>query len=308
MSDSILKQDRPSPCPSPSPSPAPFDATFEPYQPAPGQVGNLTTAQELALQTLKTQLQNEGHFVEERMDDPMLLRFLRARKFNIAKAKEMLLSAEKWRKDMEVDDVVRNFVFTEKQQIDQYYPQYYHKTDKQGRPIYIERLGKLNVKALYHITTKDRLIKRLISEYEKFLTERVPACSAAVGHPVETVCTILDLQGVTLHSFYLVSDYVQEASKIGQDRYPECMGRFFIVNAPWGFSAVWKFIKPWLDEVTVSKIDILSSSSYKQTLLNEIPAENLPADLGGTCRCEGGCSLSDAGPWNPGHETGDGDA
>lgn len=272
------------------------------FRPLPGRVGNLTVPQQHALQTLKNQLHDEGHFVEERMDDPMLLRYLRARKFDVPKAKAMLLAAEQWRQDMKVDDIVRNFDFTEKEQVDQYYPQYYHKMDKDGRPVYIERLGKLNVPALYGITTKERLLQRLILEYEKFLTDRLPACSAAVGHPVETVCTILDLKGVSLSSFYQVRDYVNEASKIGQDRYPECMGKFYIINAPWGFSAVWSLIKPWLDEVTVSKIEILGSS-YQQKLLQDIRAEDLPADLGGKCKCAGGCSLSDAGPWNPDEKT-----
>lgn len=275
------------------------------YRPLPGRVGNLTVPQQHALQTLKNQLHDEGHFVEERMDDPMLLRFLRARKFDVPKAKAMLLAAEQWRRDMKVDDIVQNFEFTEKEEVDLYYPQYYHKIDKDGRPLYIERLGKLNVPALYGITTKERLLQRLILEYEKFLIERLPACSAAVGHPVETVCTILDLKGVSLSSFYQVRDYVNEASKIGQDRYPECMGKFYIINAPWGFSAVWSLIKPWLDEVTVSKIEILGSS-YQQKLLQDIRAEDLPADLGGRCHCVGGCSLSDVGPWNPEGKTGNG--
>lgn len=89
-----------------------------------------------------------------------------------------------------------------------------------------------------------------------------------------------------------------EASAIGQDRYPESMGKFYIINAPWGFSTIWSFIKPWLDEVTVSKIDIIGST-YAEKLLQQIPAENLPKEFGGKCVCEGGCSLSDAGPWNP---------
>lgn len=164
--------------------------------------------------------------------------------------------------------------------------------------MYIETLGKIDVKQLYSITTQDRLLKRLVLEYEKFLAERLPACSRAVGHPVETSCTILDLGGVSLTNFYRVKDYVMAASAIGQDRYPECMGRFFIVNAPWGFSTVWSLIKPWLDEVTVAKIDILGSG-YKDKLLAQIPKENLPKAYGGSCECEGGCSLSDAGPWNP---------
>lgn len=75
------------------------------------------------------------------------------------------------------------------------------------------------------------------------------------------------------------------------------MGKFYIINAPFMFSTVWGFIKPWLDEVTVAKISILGSD-YKGKLLEQIPKENLPVEYGGTCKCEGGCSLSDAGPWN----------
>jgi hypothetical protein len=164
--------------------------------------------------------------------------------------------------------------------------------------VYIQQLGKLDVDALYKATTQERMLKELIYEYEKFLSDRVPACSAAIGHPVETTCTILDLKNVGLRSFYRVKEYVNKASAIGQDRYPECMGKFYIINAPWGFSAIWSVISGWLDPVTVAKIAILGTS-YQDKLLAQIPAENLPKEFGGKCECQGGCSLSDAGPWNP---------
>ncbi|KAF9813041.1 hypothetical protein IEO21_05777 [Rhodonia placenta] len=281
-----------------SASPMPEGVTDPNYKPLPGRLGNLTVAQLHALDTLRKQLQDEGHFVPERMHDAALLRFLRARKFDVEKAKAMVLSCEQWRKDFGVDDIMQNFDFKEKAEVDKYYPSYYHKMDKDGRPVYVERLGKLDIPKLYAITTQERQLKRLVYEYEKFLNERLPACSQAVGHPVETSCTILDLQGVSLSNFYRVKDYVMSAASIGQDRYPECMGKFYIINAPWAFSTVWTFIKPWLDEVTVSKIDIIGSG-YKDKLLAQIPAENMPKDFGGKCECPGGCSLSDAGPWNP---------
>ena len=99
-------------------------------------------------------------------------------------------------------------------------------------------------------------------------------------------------------NFYQVKDYVSAASSIGQDRYPETMGKFYIINAPWTFTAVWAVIKGWLDPVTTAKIVILGGS-YKDELRKQIPVENLPKEFGGICECKGGCSMSDAGPWNP---------
>lgn len=40
------------------------------------------------------------------------------------------IDCEKWRKEFGTDDLVRTFDYKEKPQVFQYYPQYYHKTDK----------------------------------------------------------------------------------------------------------------------------------------------------------------------------------
>lgn len=172
-----------------------------------------------------------------------------------------------------------------------------HSIIQEGQPLYIECIGNLNVEALNAATTRERLLQHLVHEYEISFTKRLPACSKAVGHPVETFCTILDLGGVSLSNFYHVKDYVSAAASIGQLRYPETMGKFYIINASWAFSAIWAIIKPWLDEATAAKVEIVGKR-YKEVLLKEIPKENLPKAFGGECSCVGGCSMSDAGPWN----------
>ncbi|WOO85547.1 Sec14 cytosolic factor [Vanrija pseudolonga] len=233
-----------------------------------------------------------------RFDDATLLRFLRARKFDIPKAKLMWENNEKWRKDFGTDEIALNgFDYPEAAAVDQYYPQFYHKTDKEGRPVYIEQLGKIDINALYKLTTQERQLKHLVDGYERFLSHYLPASSEVVGHKVETSCTILDLNNAGISTFYKVKDYVSAASTIGQNNYPETMGFMFIINAPYLFSTVWGLVKPWLDEATQRKIHILGKG-YKTELLNYIDAANLPKNLGGTCECPGGCSLSDAGPWH----------
>ena len=45
------------------------------YHPPTGRVGNLTAVQLQTLDKLKEELKDQGHFVKERMDDAMLLRW-----------------------------------------------------------------------------------------------------------------------------------------------------------------------------------------------------------------------------------------
>ncbi|KAG8732700.1 cytosolic factor, phosphatidylinositol/phosphatidylcholine transfer protein [Ceratobasidium sp. 423] len=267
--------------------------------PLTGHVGHLTPEQEQTLSQLKSDLQNVGCFVPERHDDSILLRFLRARKFDLAKSRKMIIECEEWRKNFGVDDIVNNFDFPEQAEVTKYYPQYFHKTDKECRPVYIERVGNVDINALREVTTQERLLQNYVNGYERFLHERLPACSAAAGRPVEVSCGIgiLDIKGADLGSFSIVKDYVFEATKIAQKYYPETMGKYYIINAPPLFMVTWSIVKLLLDESLLSRISILGSD-YKETLLEQISAENLPVDLGGTCNCPGGCSFSDQGPWN----------
>ncbi|CAE6429644.1 unnamed protein product [Rhizoctonia solani] len=268
-----------------------------PQDPPSGYVGHLTPEQEQALSQLKTDLQNEGWFVPERHDDPALLRFLRHRKFDLSKAKKLITETEEWRKSFGVDDLVNNFDFSEKAEVSKYYPQYFHKTDKDYRPVYIERLGNVDLKALAAVTTQERQLQRLAVEHERLLYERLPACSAAAGQPIETANTILDVKGISPLSFFKNRDYIFQAANIGENYYPETLHMLYIINVPPLVPQIIDIVKSWLTDATIERIVVLGSN-YKKTLLEQIPAENLPADLGGACSCPGGCALSDEGPWN----------
>ncbi|PLN80442.1 Sec14 cytosolic factor [Aspergillus taichungensis] len=260
----------------------------------PGHPGHTTPEQDAKVVQLREELEQMGY--TERLDTLTLLRFLRARKFDVAAAKTMFVNCEKWRKDFGTDDLVRTFDYQEKPDVFKYYPQYYHRTDKDGRPVYIEKLGKIDLNAMYKITTAERMLQNLVTEYEKLADPRLPACSRKAGKLLETCCTIMDLKGVGITSVPSVYSYVKQASDISQNYYPERLGKLYLINAPWGFSSVFSVVKGFLDPVTVNKIHVLGSG-YKSELLAQVPAENLPKEFGGSCACEGGCELSDMGPW-----------
>ena len=149
---------------------------------------------------------------------------------------------------------------------------------------------------MYKITTAERMLSNLVVEYEKLTDPRLPACSRKSGHLLETCCTIMDLKGVGISKVSSVYGYVRQASAISQNNYPERLGKFYLINAPWGFASVFSVIKTFLDPVTVAKIHVLGSG-YQSELLDQVPKENLPTDFGGSCECQGGCQLSDEGPW-----------
>ncbi|ELR03805.1 hypothetical protein GMDG_01334 [Pseudogymnoascus destructans 20631-21] len=249
----------------------------------PGHAGHLTPQQEAQVYQLRMSLEQKGF--TERLDTLTLLRFLRARKFDVALAELMFVNSEAWRKEINLDHLVQNFEYTEKAQIFEYYPQYYHKTDR------------CDLTAMNKITTQERMLQNLAVEYEKVSDPRLPACSRKSSHLLETCCTIMDLKGVGLAKISSVYGYVKEASAMSQNHYPERLGRLYLINAPWGFSSVFGMIKSFLDPVTVEKIHVLGSG-YQSQLLAQVPAENLPEQFGGSCDCEGGCGFSDAGPWS----------
>lgn len=242
----------------------------------------------------------EENLLPEKHDDyHNLLRFLHARKFDFVKAKEMWENMLQWRKDYGVDTIEEDFNFNEYHEVKMCYPHGYHGVDKDGRPVYIERIGKVDTNRLMQITTMENYLKYHVQELEKNLNLRFPACSIAARRHIDSTTVILDVTGVGLKNLCKASrDLIIEIQKIDGENYPETLNHLLIVNAGSGFKILWNTVKRFLDPRTASKIHVLDRN-YQNKLLQTIDASQLPDFLGGTCTCDGlgGCLFSDRGPW-----------
>lgn len=280
-----------------------------------GYVNSLTQEQSETLEVFRKRLGSRTEhsaFLDRVLFlDCVLLRFLRAKSFDVDAAMTIFEKHLEFRKERHLDVPTGDCAYSlgspehllpELPSVQSKYPHGFHGMDRSGRPIYIEQIGKMDIQKLFSVTTPERLISYFIHESERQTTHRFTACSLACGRLVESSLLILDLQGLSFRTVTSTTarKIMKDLAQIQQDQFPELMGKMVIVNAPKVFSVVWSLAKSLLDPKTVEKIEIFAAepAKYMPRLLELISPENLPCFLGGSCCCSNGCMNSDKGPWN----------
>ncbi|OCT54775.1 CRAL/TRIO domain containing protein [Cladophialophora carrionii] len=275
--------------------------------PLTGTLNHLTAPQEQKLEEFKEKLQQGGWWSPDGVngkpshDDGTLLRYLRARKFDVQGAIGQFTDTEQWLKEQMVDELYDNFDVEIYERSRQVYPQWTGHRDRRGIPIYVYVIKQLDSKHVNKYqkesqTYKDSLpnhkklqtpakLLPLFALYQNLLNFVLPFVSTLERPnpevPVTNSTNIVDISGVGLTQFWNLKNHMQDASVLATAHYPETLDRIFIIGAPSFFPTVWGWIKRWFDPVTVSKIFILGKNEVKPTLSKFMDPKDFPKRYGG---------------------------
>jgi hypothetical protein len=213
--------------------------------------------------------------------DMVLFRFTRKNAFDVQKTTKAFLNYMKWRNDKNVDKILDS-EFPKSDIIKQIVPYRYAGYDKAGRPLYIEKTGKLAVSAVTdtRVLTVDEFLQSHIWGME-YMASLAYKMSLTLGKRVDTVCSIIDLEGLGLHHRNAIT-VLKSAMDFDSLYYPERLGKIYVINAPWIAPSLYKLVHVFLDEYTKSCVQVVPIADTTTFLPNVIPADNLPKQYGGT--------------------------
>ncbi|KAM7525321.1 hypothetical protein LguiA_015223 [Lonicera macranthoides] len=208
-----------------------------------------------------------------------LLRFLKAREGNVAKAHKMLVDCLKWRVQNEIDDILAKPIVP----TDLYRAVRDSQLiglsgySREGLPVFAIGVGLSTFeKASVHYYVQSHI---QFNEYRDRVI--LPAATKKYGKHISKCVKVLDMSGLKLSALSQIK-LLTIISTIDDLNYPEKTITYYIVNVPYIFSACWKVVKPLLQERTRTKIQVLPGCG-RDDLLKIMDYTSLPH----FCRREG---------------------
>ncbi|CAN9504456.1 unnamed protein product [Ophioblennius macclurei] len=243
-----------------------------------GRVGDLSPRQTEILTEFRGRIQDLLPDLPAQHDH-YLLRWLRARNFNIQKAEAMIRKHAEFRKQMKVDAIISDWKPPEV--IEKYVSGGMCGYDREGSPIWYDLVGPLDPKGLMLSSTKQDFMKTKIRHTE-LLRRECQRQSEKLDKNIEAITLIYDCEGLGLkHMWKPAVEAYGEILTMFEENYPEGLKRVFVIKAPKIFPMAYSLIKHFLCDETRRKILILGSN-WQDVLREHIEPEQLPVVYGGT--------------------------
>ncbi|XP_048235518.1 phosphatidylinositol/phosphatidylcholine transfer protein SFH9 [Ricinus communis] len=224
-------------------------------------------------------LKNTFQNMHQGYPNETLVRFLKARDWNVAKAHKMLIDCLEWRIQNEIDSILTKPIIPADlyEAIRDSQLVGLSGYSKEGLPVIAIGAGLSTFdKASVHYYVQSHI---QMNEYRDRII--LPSATKEYGRHISTCIKILDMTGLRFSALNQIK-LLTVISTVDDLNYPEKTETYYIVNAPYIFSACWKVVKPLLQERTRRKIQVLQGCG-RDELLKIMDYSSLPH----FCRKEG---------------------
>ncbi|GLT72549.1 hypothetical protein SLA2020_444740 [Shorea laevis] len=200
-----------------------------------------------------------------------LVRFLKARDWNVAKAHKMLVDCLQWRIENEIDqmlakpiipiDLYRAVRDSQLVGLSGYSKRYTCFLLFYGLPVIALGVGLSTFdKASVHYYVQSHI---QMNEYRDRVV--LPSATKKQGRHIGACLKVLDMTGLKLSALNQIK-LLSVISTIDDLNYPEKTDTYYVVNAPYVFSACWKVVKPLVQERTRRKVQVLQGCGRDELL------------------------------------------
>ena len=215
-----------------------------------------------------------------RTDDRFLLAFLRARKYRIDKALDVLLNFSKFWYDPDNKDIIEGLCAERVRNVWNlgmmgFLPE---TRDIFGNTVTVLRMGNVdfgNEDFKKHYTAKNMLALSLYTISWMFANEEMQLHGS---------CYVETLEGFTFSNAMKLSGLMSGADQkkmmaAGADTFPMRIRDIYVIHQPWYFNIFWGLVKPFLKEKITKRLHMLGKDV--QALHKFVDPVGLPEDFGG---------------------------
>ncbi|XP_042149773.1 SEC14-like protein 2 [Ixodes scapularis] len=241
-----------------------------------GYLEDLSDRQRAALDRFRSAIAD----VDGERTDRFLLRWLRAREFDVSKAEDMFRQDVEWRSKNGMSSILEDYQPGEL--IQRYFPGGLLECHSKGHPLFLVPMGNVDIRGFLQILPAAAMLRHLayMLECQERLKERV---SLKMGRPVETTYVVLDYENFSLRQLYSweVMTMFTDMLSVYEAHYPEILEKALVINAPSFFPLVWRIVRPFLSQRTVDKVLIFAKDGWREIMRDTFEPERLPKHWGG---------------------------
>ncbi|XP_074105969.1 SEC14-like protein 2 isoform X2 [Cotesia typhae] len=157
--------------------------------------------------------------------------------------------------------------------------------DKEQSPVVIVPFAGLDLYGILHVVSRRDMIKATIKTLENYLklcNEQRKKHGPGAGQ----VTVIFDMEGFNLRPLMWrpAGEVIITLIQMYEANYPEILKTCFIINAPKVFAFAFSIAKKFMNEYTISKIQIYKADPprWKNAILKVVSKDQLPVHFGGT--------------------------